>query len=144
MPPVIAVFIALSIFAHGHTMVTGRGAIWKGVDHEISLKTSKTPIRYNVWTSPRWGGVADQETKLCTIRFFATVTGGGVVRLNADGVEQLINSSWVFDRTTRVNSKLTKHFWFLNPIGGEILSYVERDFTCFAAYDRPQHHWEMR
>ena len=94
-------FIALAGLALGEPLVRGRSAVWHGVDHEVGLMTSPTVIRYNVWTAPRYTGVADLDTQKCDVTFFAQVTGVQQVRLNADGVEQLLDQSWTFNRTIK-------------------------------------------
>jgi hypothetical protein len=79
------------------------------------------------------------------IRFFATVTGGEHTRLNVDGVEQSVDNSWAFDRTTKVNTRLALHFWFIDPVSKETVGYMVRDFKCASEYmPELEHHWQPR
>jgi hypothetical protein len=139
MPPIAWVFIALMGLAHGHTLVT---SVPHGVDPSKRLKTAETPIYYRVWTAPRWGAVAGSDGR-CKIRYFAMVTGNSPVRLN-DGKEQLLDTSWTFDTSTKKNTALTKQFWFIDPITRETLAYRKVKFTCYSGYAGPETNWNQR
>jgi hypothetical protein len=140
MPPIVWVFVALMGLAHGHTLITG---VPHGVDPSVQLKTKKTPILYHVWTAPRWRGVAGSDG-FCHVRFFALKTGIKSCRLT-DGEEQLLDTSWTFDRKVQKGTALTKQFWFIDPVTRETLAYRKVTFTCYVAYEPPpQTNWNQR
>lgn len=130
MPPVIAVFFALQVLAHGHTLTLG-GGLDPRTDAPRFRRSDPAPVTYTVRTA---GASANWKRKpgVCHGTMIATVTGGPV-RLRIAGVEQVLDTSWNSDYTVKAGTRMARPFVFLDPIGGAQLACRRAWVSCYEA-----------
>ena len=130
MPAAIALFIALSALAHGHTVLKGDSAVWKGVDHQAKAeRLPTTPVSYTLTTAP-WYDAHPDRNGGCDFQILARVRGGSSTRLVLGGLEMLVDDNWNPRARIEGGERMTLEAWFLNPIGGETLAYRTVTFKC--------------
>ena len=133
MPPVVWVFIALFSLAHGHTVVKGDGAVWKGKDpavHTKGLHQDHAP-EYIAWTEPRNGATSDQK-RGCSFTLYARVNHRGDTRLQVNDVEQLLDDSWKFSMRIKEGEVARVPLRWVDPLGGFTLEERPERFRCDA------------
>jgi len=140
MPVWIWVMIVAQGLAHGHTLLTSV----KGVDPSVQHKYERPPVEYTTWTAPMFDAKASDKTKDCRVTYFALVRDTKPVRLQVDGVEQLLDTSWTFDYRVPEGERKTVQFAFLDPVGGTLLAVREQSFICRDFYAPPTTNWEAR
>ena len=137
MPPVIAILIALSALAHGHTVLKGDSAMWKGVDHQANASTApKVPVEYILTTSPWFSHRADKKGG-CNFSILARANGRTPMRLNIGGKEQVLDTSWAFKTRIQGGERMTMEAWFIEPLTWETAHYGTVTFRCGARDTRP-------
>jgi len=137
MPIALALFIALSALAHGHTVLKGDSALWKGVDSQANArKTPKTPVEYILTTSPWLSHSADKKGG-CNFSILARANGRTPMRLNIGGKEQILDTSWAFKTRIQGDERMTMEAWFIEPLTWKTASYQTVTFRCGARDTRP-------
>jgi hypothetical protein len=139
IPPWLWVFIVGQALAHSHTLVTSI----KGVDPSVTHKYERTAVGFTTWTAPMFDAKAD-EKKGCDVTFFALVRDIKPYRLQVDGVEQLLDTSWTFDYRVPAGETKEVQFAFLDPVGGALLAVQEEWFRCNPSYVPPTTNWDAR
>jgi hypothetical protein len=131
MPPILVAFFILIGATTGPPVVKG---LITPKDPTSRSKIGKpAPDEYRTWTSRPWIAVSDRETRACDATFFALSTARRPVRLIAGGAEQILDTSWSFERRLREGERRTVAFDFRNPEGGASLSCQEQTLTCYPA-----------
>lgn len=143
MPPVIAVFIALQLLGHGHTVLKGDSAVWKRVDPQANAqRMPKTSVEYILTTAPWHGRRADKKGG-CDFSILAFANGRTPMRLNIGGKEQLLDTSWAFKTRIAGGTRMTMAAWFIDPVTWETASYQTVTFRCRRRDNRPGPAFEM-
>lgn len=131
MPPILVAFFLLLGGLTAPDLVKG---LDPRPDRSSRSKFGKpAPVEYRTWTSRPWVAVSDDQTRVCSVTYFALATRNAVVRLEAGGAEQLLDSSWSFPRELKEKERRTLAFNFRDPQSGESLSCQEQTVVCYSS-----------
>lgn len=139
MPAALLAFFILMGAAHTDTLVRGDGAVLRGRDPNVGIKTHVTPVTYTATTAPWRGARADRKGG-CDYQLLVRVTGRGPVRVRINTVEQLLDESWTPRFRLQGGKDGSFRVEFLEPAGPEVgYTITERKvtFKCRPRDNRP-------